>query len=80
MQKIRVVAVNDRGRRIGQDHPNAKLTDADVELIRDLHESEGLSYSALAEKFGVSKMAICYIVKCRRRDQAAADWRRVNVT
>lgn len=79
-KNLRVVAVNEIGRRIGQDHPGAKLTDADVELIRDLHECEGFSYRALAEKFGVSKMAICHIVKFRRRNQHPAAWRGVNVT
>ena len=52
MQKT--VAVNDAGLRIGEDHPNAKLTDAEVERIRSLHE-DGMSYDTLAEKFEVSK-------------------------
>lgn len=36
MQKT--VAVNEAGLRIGEDHPNAKLTDGEVERIRSLHE------------------------------------------
>ena len=34
MQKT--VAVNEAGLRIGEDHPNAKLTDGEVEMIRQL--------------------------------------------
>ena len=50
MQKT--VAVNEAGLRIGEDHPNAKLTDTEVEHIRSLHE-ERMSYDVLAEKFEV---------------------------
>lgn len=55
----------DRSR--GENHPNAKLTDEDVEQIRELmdwkkQEIERLnsiaSCAALAEKFGVSKRCI----------------------
>ena len=40
MQKT--VAVNDAGLRIGEDHPNAKLTDAEVERIRGVQAGEAL--------------------------------------
>lgn len=33
MNAHRVVKVNDKGARIGEDHPRAKLTDHDVDLI-----------------------------------------------
>lgn len=76
MQKT--VAVNDVGLRIGEDHPNAKLTDAEVEMIRQLHE-EGVSYEHLAEKFEVSKWAIGRICRYERRAQVPADFKRVHV-
>lgn len=63
-----------RGRRLtaparyrrGDEHPGAVLTDAEVDLVRDLHEA-GWSYSRLAEKFEVSKSTIAGICQCRRR-------------
>lgn len=76
MQKT--VAVNEVGLRIGEDHPNAKLTDAEVERIRSLHE-DGMSYEALAEKFEVSKWAIGRICRYERRAQTPADFKRVHV-
>lgn len=62
----RLVGVNERGLRVGQDHHRAKLTDRDVELIRQLHE-DGMSYRVIAEKFEVSKMLVCYVCTYRRR-------------
>lgn len=44
------VAVNERGRRIGESHPGAKLTDEDVETILYLRE-QGLSYTEIAAKW-----------------------------
>lgn len=76
MQKT--VAVNERGLRIGEDHPNAKLTDAEVERIRSLHE-DGMSYEALAEKFEVSNWAIGRICRYERRAQTPANFKAVHV-
>lgn len=68
----KLVAVNDAGLRIGEDHPNAKLTDAEVERIRSLHEAERMSYKLLAEKFEISKGAIAKICRYERRAQYPA--------
>ena len=43
------------------------LTDAEVELVRELHEEWGHSYRSLAEKFEVSKSHIRDLVVFRRR-------------
>ena len=74
----KVVGVNERGLRVGEDHQHAKLTDAECELIRELHAC-GWSYKKLADKFEVGKSTIADIVKFRRRGQFAVDWRTVNV-
>ncbi len=42
--------VNEHGRRIGKSHSRARLTDREIDLIRELHE-KGLSYGQIAEKF-----------------------------
>jgi predicted DNA-binding protein (UPF0251 family) len=70
----RIIQINERGLRIGDDHHNAKLTDAEVEFIRVMHEG-GLSYKKLADKFEVGKSTIADIVKFRRRGQMASGWR-----
>lgn len=67
----KTVAVNEAGRRVGEDHPGAKLTNAEVECIRELHETEGLGYGLLAVKFELSKSAIAKICRYERRAQFA---------
>lgn len=74
----KTVAVNEAGLRIGEDHPNAELTDAEVELVRKLHE-QGLSYDDLAEKFLVSKWTIGRICRYERRAQTPAAYKQVHV-
>lgn len=73
----RTVAINDAGLRIGEEHPNAKLTDAEVEIIRQLHEEDGLSYKSLAEKFEISKGAVAKICRYERRAQYPVKWKEI---
>ena len=77
MQKL--VALNDRGSRIGQEHPGAKLTDAEVAVLLELRD-DGYSYAWLAEKFGVSKSCARWICTGRNRNQTAARFVRVSVS
>jgi DNA invertase Pin-like site-specific DNA recombinase len=70
----RVVAVNENGTRIGEDHWRAKLTDRDVELIRRLR-ADGMRYRDLAEKFGVGKTTIQDILTGRSRCQTPVGWK-----
>lgn len=76
MTETRIVKVNEKGIRIGEDHQNATHTDAEIELARQLHEA-GLSYKQIAEKFEVSKSTIAGWVKFRRRGQHPANFRKV---
>ncbi len=74
----RVVAINGRGLRVGEDHQNAKLTNDEVELIRTMH-GDGMSYKALAKKFEVSKSLIALICRFERRAETATNWKTVHV-
>jgi len=51
------------GHRIGSSHPNSKLDEHDVGLIREL--AEYLRPSEIAKKFDVSKRTINYILSGR---------------
>ncbi len=70
----RLVAVNESGLRIGEDHPRAKLTDAEVERLRQLH-AEGIGYRRLAVIFEVNRATVRDIVKFRTRAQTPTAWR-----
>lgn len=69
----RFVAVNERGFRIGQDHPKAVLTDAEVARLLDLHE-QGFGYKRLAKMFDISRSAARNYCKGRQRCQLPARW------
>lgn len=62
------VRVNDRGLRIGESHPNAKLSDRDIEQLLADREA-GMSLGLLAQKWGVSKSGVKAIVDGKRRGQ-----------
>lgn len=67
-EMITMVAVNEYGMRIGQDHQKAILTDRDVELMRQLHDG-GMSLSRLAIKFECSKTEVWNICNYKCRNQ-----------
>ena len=50
----KAIRVNERGIRIGESHPNARLSDVEVELLLGDRES-GMSLAALAKKWHISK-------------------------
>jgi hypothetical protein len=79
MAKV-MVAVNDRGWRIGEGHHNSKLSDHDVDLMRELREEHRLPVSALAEKFEVSKTLVKRICRYEIRCQTPDRWKVVEVT
>lgn len=74
----RWVAVNERGLRVGEDHPRAKLTDGEVDMLLALRE-EGWSYRQLAEKFEISKSAVRWYCIGGRRCQTAARHKAVHI-
>jgi len=55
------------GHRYGERHHRAKITDAEVELIRSLYEEGGWTYRSLAEKMDINFSTVRDIVKFRRR-------------
>jgi DNA invertase Pin-like site-specific DNA recombinase len=74
----KLIAVNAQGLRIGEDHPNAKLTDGEVETIRQLNE-DGMNYKTIAEKFECSKSTVQMICQHIRRAQTVARFKAVHV-
>lgn len=52
--------------RVGERHWCAKLTDAEIEAMRQLRE-EGLSYGQIARKFEVAKSWVWTVCQYLRR-------------
>lgn len=51
----------------GEQHHNAKLSDKDVDQIRELHEQHGLGYRTIANKFEVHPSTIRDILQYKSR-------------
>lgn len=60
MQRRTLVALNETGARIGEHHPRARLTQADVNRLLDLRAA-GWSLGQLAKLFRVSKGAVQHV-------------------
>lgn len=78
MKKV-MVGVNESGRRVGESHPRAVLTDSQVDMMRELHEELGMGYRRLAAMFKVSKRTVRDICAYKRRWQLAERWKAVYV-
>lgn len=61
--------INSRGYRVGEGHQRAVLSDHEIDLVRHLHEEDGLGYRKLAVIFEMSKSAIREICLYRVRAQ-----------
>ena len=51
----------------GQAHPKAKLSDREINLMRELREVDGWTYNRLAKTFGQTKASVQLICTYRRR-------------
>ncbi|MCX7168621.1 MAG: hypothetical protein NTV11_20435 [Rhodocyclales bacterium] len=78
MPGYRLVGINELGIRVGEDHHNAKLTNQEVDRMRELHEA-GATITDLALMFEVGKGTVCDIVNYRRRAQVPTRFRRIDL-
>lgn len=65
-----LVAVNERGLRIGEDHPNAKYSDSEVEMVFRLRD-DGLGYKRIAATCEMPVRTVRDFIAGRRRCQMA---------
>lgn len=70
----RTLTLNERRYRIGESHHRAKLTDEQVDQMRELHEEQGVGYRTLAKQFNVSKRTVRDIVQYKTRAQTPEFW------
>jgi hypothetical protein len=76
--KGRLLAVNEDGRRIGESHPRAKLSNADLDRVFELRDS-GLSPKQIADEVGISRRHVDRLLNCTARNHTPASWRREGV-
>lgn len=79
------IPINETGHTIGEAHHNSKLTDVEVELMRDLYEYFGMGYAKLAwiftemSGYKIDKHHVRDIVTYRRRSATQMGTRTVMV-
>lgn len=78
MTKKFIIALDENGKPIGESHHRAKLSDEDVELIRDIYDEGFASYSTLAEVFKVHKSTISDIINFRKRASSPVSFKTVS--
>ena len=76
MQKL--VAVNEQGKRVGEDHPNARYTNAEIEMVLSLRD-EGFGYKRIAKMCDMPIRTVRTICNGQRRCQCPTAWKRVRV-
>ena len=69
-----MVKLNERGRRIGESHPMAKLMDWEVVVLLELRD-EGWGYKRLAKHFDISTRTVRGICNCTIRAQTPMQFR-----
>lgn len=73
----KLVAVNECGRRIGEDHPNAKLSNADIDEVRHLREDTGMRLNKIAKLFNLTIGGVHKICNYTRRAQTIVGFKKI---
>lgn len=74
-QRRVLVAVNEYGRRIGETHHNAIISDATVDLIRERHEDHRCGYVEISREFDIALTTVRKICTYERRAQTPERWK-----
>lgn len=69
VEKIKLIEVGETGKRVGEAHQFAKLTDAQVDLILMFYEDGFVGYRTLAKYFNTPRSTISDICRYRRRSK-----------
>lgn len=69
--------VSRTGRKIGEAHHNAKISDRLVQKLRDLNENWGLGWRRLSAQFELSPNTVKAILNFRRRNTIFGGYRKV---
>jgi hypothetical protein len=78
MGQVRVlVAVNEFGRRIGETHHNALISDAMVDQIRERHEDHRRGYLEISQEFDIALTTVRKICTYERRAQTPERWKTI---
>lgn len=69
MAIVQYRAMNENNRYVGESHPKARLTDHEVNCMRDMHERLGLNDRRISELMDVPRRTVRCILKYEVRAQ-----------
>ncbi len=75
MTKPQMIQIGEYGKRINESHGRAKLSDHEIELMRQLRE-QGMPAREIAEKFEVGKRYVYKLVNFESRASIVVQYRR----
>jgi len=75
--KSMIVAVNDKGYRIGSSHHNSRISDEMVDKIREMREDLCMKYLEIALALNLTKSVVAKICQYERRAQTPYRWKRI---
>lgn len=75
MTESKMVQIGEYGKRVGESHGRAKLSDHEIDLVRQLKE-EGMPAGEIAAKMEISRRYVYKLVNYERRASIVAEWRR----
>ncbi len=76
MTKPALIQIGEYGKRVGESHGRAKLTDHEIDLVRQLKE-QGMPATEIAEKMEISKRYVYKLANYERRASVLTEFRRV---
>jgi hypothetical protein len=79
-QVRRLVAVNEFGRRIGETHHNAHISNDVVDQIRSAHEDSRRGYLEISSEFDIALTTVRKICTYERRAQTPERWKTLKDT
>jgi hypothetical protein len=71
----RLIGVNERGHRVGEDNPSATLTDTDIDRMFELRE-QGWGYGRISRVMECSKSQAARILRGEHRAERAVRFKR----
>ena len=75
-----MVPLNENGRRIGEGHPRARLSDEIIDRMFHLREEQQLSFRCVAVEVGMPKSTAQSILTFRTRGQWPERFKRIDRT
>jgi hypothetical protein len=70
----KIVALNERGYRIGESHPRATIPQGTVDLVFEYAEDRHMTVTAISHELGLAKSYVSSVLHGKLRGQLPESW------